>query len=81
MWSVYILYHYTFQGFGLTLAVLIVEQLPMENRGFVSSMGSLAWGINMIVVSGIGYFMRNVSWRYIQMASGLVGVHVIASVW
>jgi predicted membrane protein len=58
-----------------------VEQLPMENRGFVSSMGSLAWGINVIIVAGIGYLMRNVSWRYVHMASGLVGVHVIASFW
>ena len=53
----------------------------MENRGFVSSMGSLAWGISVIIVAGIGYFMRNVSWRYVHMASGLVGVHVIASFW
>ncbi|CAC5419797.1 unnamed protein product [Mytilus coruscus] len=52
-----------------------MEQVSKENRGIVSALGSLTWALHVIGVAGIGYLMRNIHWRYVQMASGLVGVH------
>ncbi|VDI68520.1 MFS transporter, OCT family, solute carrier family 22 (organic cation transporter), member 4/5 [Mytilus galloprovincialis] len=69
------------QGVGLTMAVYLLEQVPRENRGFVSALGSFGWGTSMIGISAVGYFMQNMSWRYVQMVSGLNGLHAIATFW
>lgn len=58
-----------------------MEQVPKENRGMVSALGSLTWSFNVIGVAAIGYLMRNIHWRYVQMASGLVGFHSLFAYW
>lgn len=63
------------------MAVYLLEQVPRENRGFVSALGSFGWGTSMIGISAVGYFLQHVSWRYVQMVSGLNGVHAIATFW
>ncbi|CAC5425496.1 SLC22A4_5 [Mytilus coruscus] len=69
------------EGAGLTLFVYVLEQVPTENRSFISALGSVSWGINVTVMAGLGYLMRNLNWRYVQMVSGLVGIHVIGAYW
>ncbi|XP_071176687.1 organic cation transporter protein-like [Mytilus edulis] len=69
------------QGYGLTMYIGIMEQVSKENRGMVSALASLSWSLNVIGVAGIGYLMRNINWRYVQMASGLVGFHSLFAYW
>ena len=63
------------------MAVYVLEQVPVENRGIVSAIGAFAWGINVLVVGVVGYLMRNVNWRYVQFMSGSHGIHTIAAYW
>lgn len=63
------------------MAVYVLEQVPVENRGIVSAIGAFAWGINVLVVAVVGYLMRNANWRYVQFMSGSHGIHTIAAYW
>lgn len=63
------------------MAVYVLEQVPVENRGIVGAIGAFAWGINVLVVAVVGYMMRNVNWRYVQFMSGAHGIHTIAAYW
>ncbi|XP_033750920.1 solute carrier family 22 member 3-like isoform X2 [Pecten maximus] len=69
------------QGMGLAMSIITLEIVPQQYRGIVGAIGQFAWTAFVVILAGIGYFMRNLSWRYIQLATALVSVHALASYW
>ncbi|XP_062610624.1 organic cation transporter protein-like, partial [Saccostrea cucullata] len=69
------------QGAGMSLATLSLEIFPAESRGFIVSIGSVAWTLSITSISLVAYLLRNVSWRYTMLAAGIIGSHSLASRW
>ncbi|KAJ8304439.1 hypothetical protein KUTeg_018022, partial [Tegillarca granosa] len=55
-------------GLGLTSAILMIEMLPMQSRYIPECLGLTTWTTGVCLVAVFGYFMRNLSWRYMQIA-------------
>ena len=70
-----------FKGANLTLATLSLEIFPAESRGVVVSLGSIAWALSISSLSLVAFLLRHVSWRYTMLASGLIGMHSLATRW
>ena len=77
----YIVLFIVFKGASLTLATLSLEIFPAESRGFVVSLGSIAWALSISSLSLVAFLLRHVSWRYTMLASGLIGMHSLATRW
>ncbi|XP_061190791.1 organic cation transporter protein-like [Saccostrea echinata] len=69
------------QGAGMTLATLALEIFPAESRGFIVSVGSIAWALSITSISLVAYLLRNVSWRYTMLAAGIIGSHSLGTRW
>ncbi|OWF49592.1 organic cation transporter protein-like [Mizuhopecten yessoensis] len=69
------------QGMGLAMSIMTLEIVPQEHRGAVGALGQFAWTAFVVILAGIGYFMRNLSWRYIQLVTALASFHALASYW
>ncbi|XP_060068863.1 solute carrier family 22 member 3-like [Ylistrum balloti] len=69
------------QGMGLAMSIITLEIVPQQYRGLVGALGQFAWTAFVVILAGIGYFMRNLSWRYIQLATALMSFHALASYW
>ncbi|XP_069137751.1 organic cation transporter protein-like isoform X2 [Argopecten irradians] len=69
------------QGMGLAMSIMTLEIVPQQYRGIVGALGQFAWTGFVVILAGIGYFMRNLSWRYIQFVTAFVSVHALASYW
>ncbi|XP_060085889.1 organic cation transporter protein-like [Ylistrum balloti] len=59
------------QGSGLTLSILTLEMLPLESRYLAEILNQIVWTTGIIVLAPLGYFFRDMSWRYLQMALAL----------
>ncbi|KAJ8316721.1 hypothetical protein KUTeg_005727, partial [Tegillarca granosa] len=59
-------------GLGLTSAILMIEMLPMQSRYIPECLGLTTWTTGVCLVAVFGYFMRNLSWRYMQIALAMV---------
>ena len=70
-----------FQGIGLTMVTLSLEIFPAESRGLVNFLGSITWALALSSTALIAYLLREFSWRYTMLASGLVGIHSLATRW
>ncbi|XP_071168354.1 solute carrier family 22 member 6-A-like [Mytilus edulis] len=78
VFSVYRLLIGTFQGGSvMTVCTLCIEILPTEFRHRGEGLAFLAWTVGIWFTSVIGYFCRNLPWRYFQMILGLLSWHVI----
>lgn len=77
----YIVLFIVFKGASLTLATLSLEIFPAESRGFVVSLGSIAWALSISSLSLVAFLLRHVTWRYTMLASGLIGMHSLATRW
>ncbi|KAK3095958.1 hypothetical protein FSP39_021306 [Pinctada imbricata] len=69
------------QGLGLSTAIIHVEIFPMEWRGFLGFTGSVNWSLCVCSLALFGYLMRNLSWRYLQLALSLVSFHALFGPW
>ena len=58
----------TFQGVGLTNAIMMLEMFPKEIRGYMEVMGLTFWTTGIALITPVGYLFRNISWRYMQVA-------------
>ncbi|XP_062579258.1 organic cation transporter protein-like [Saccostrea cucullata] len=69
------------QGAGMSLSTLGLEIFPAESRGFIVSIGSVAWSLSITSISLVAYLLRNLSWRYTMLAAGIIGSHSLATRW
>ncbi|KAK3095623.1 hypothetical protein FSP39_016786 [Pinctada imbricata] len=69
------------QGLGLSTAIMCMEMMPMEWRGFIGFIGSLNWSLCICSLAFFGYVMRNYSWRYLQIVLSLVSFHALFGPW
>ncbi|KAK3094647.1 hypothetical protein FSP39_004411, partial [Pinctada imbricata] len=69
------------QGLGLSTYVVIIEMFPMEWRGFLAFIESVMWACCVSTLVMFAYFLRNYSWRYIQIALALVSFHALFGYW
>ncbi|XP_067665107.1 organic cation transporter protein-like [Haliotis asinina] len=63
------------QGTDLTIATMILEWAPTEKRFKAGTIGSCLWGIALVTLAPLAYLLRNVSWRYLQLAVALTATY------
>ncbi|XP_060085901.1 organic cation transporter protein-like [Ylistrum balloti] len=69
------------QGSGLTMAILSLELLPLKERYIGECLGLVFWTTGINLLSPMGYFFRNLSWRYLQMALALFSCYSLVEYW
>ena len=73
--------HFIFQGFGLVMYVYIFEMFPGRYRESIGVFGGFWWTINVMTITVFGYGLRNYSWRYLHLATGLIGAIGLGTYW
>ena len=73
--------HFIFQGFGMVMYIYIFEMFPGRYRESIAVFGGFWWTINVMTITVFGYGLRNYSWRYLQLATGLFGAICLGTYW
>jgi hypothetical protein len=72
---------FIFQGFGMVMYIYIFEMFPGRYRESIAVFGGFWWTINVMTITVFGYGLRNYSWRYLQLATGLIGAICLGTYW
>ncbi|KAJ8303935.1 LOW QUALITY PROTEIN: hypothetical protein KUTeg_017518 [Tegillarca granosa] len=60
----------------LRLLIGTLQQIiPSECRGTIGTIGALVWTTCVVLLTPVGYFLRNYSWRYVQLVVALTSIH------
>ncbi|XP_021355215.1 organic cation transporter-like protein [Mizuhopecten yessoensis] len=87
--SLYILSMNSLRGINLsllqclntTVPVMCLELFSTEYRGFAGVITNTMWSTSVISLTLFGYFLKDLSWRYIQLISALSCVLGLFSFW
>ncbi|XP_063433772.1 organic cation transporter protein-like [Mytilus trossulus] len=69
------------QGVAIVLSTILLEMFPKQSRGTIGALLSVFWTVSVMSITAFGYGLRNYSWRYIQLAAGLISVHSLFGYW
>ncbi|XP_069137754.1 organic anion transporter 3-like isoform X2 [Argopecten irradians] len=69
------------QCLNTTAPVMCLELFPTEYRGSAGIITNTMWSTGVLSLTIFGYFLRNLSWRYIQLVSALSCVMGLFSFW
>ena len=71
----------SFQGTGLTIAILNLELFPKEIRGYMEVMGLIIWTTGIGLVTPLAYIFHMMSWRYLQLCLSLLSAWALIEWW
>ncbi|XP_041376422.1 solute carrier family 22 member 6-A-like [Gigantopelta aegis] len=59
------------QGYIIPMFIMMIELFPAQQRELIGFSASFLWGISVVLITPIAYFMQNYSWRSMQFIFGI----------
>nr|KAG5701319.1 hypothetical protein BaRGS_006093 [Batillaria attramentaria] len=69
------------QGTGLTAGILSLEVLPTQFRYTQSVAGCFLWSFAMVFMATVAFLMRDLPWRYLQLAFAIFSLYCLLQIW
>lgn len=62
----------------MVLWVTLMEMFIPEHRTLAALLSNIFWGLAICCLPALGYVMKGIGWRYVQLAMSSVSLLVIA---